>query len=80
MYGDRVLGIITDDDAFVSAPSRLPWTYSVLHTNIQECFNEAGVEILSPNYLALRDGKRVTTPRQYLPSEVSTRPSRASSS
>jgi small-conductance mechanosensitive channel len=65
-------------NAFVSAPSRLPWTYSDLHTNIQECFNEAGVEILSPSYLALRDGNRVTTPRQYLPSEVITRPSRAS--
>jgi small-conductance mechanosensitive channel len=44
-------------NAFVREPSQLPLTYSALHTNIQECFNEAGVEILSPNYLALRDEK-----------------------
>jgi small-conductance mechanosensitive channel len=67
-------------NAFVSTPSQLPRTHSVLHTNIQECFNAAGVEILSPNYLALRDGNRVTTPKQYRPSEVIKHPSRASSS
>jgi hypothetical protein len=31
-------------------------TYSALHANIQDKFNEAGVEILSPHYAALRDG------------------------
>jgi small-conductance mechanosensitive channel len=67
-------------NAFVSSPSQLDPIYSALHTNIQECFNEAGVELMSPNYLALRDGNRVTTPKQYLPSEVIKRPSRASSS
>jgi small-conductance mechanosensitive channel len=54
-------------NAHVSDPSNLPGIYSALHTNIQECFNEAGVEIMSPNYLALRDGNRQTTPRQHLP-------------
>jgi hypothetical protein len=49
--------------------------------NVQECFNEARVEIMSPNYLALRDGNRVTTPKQYPPrSEVIKHPGRASSS
>ena len=54
-------------NAFVSSPFPLPRTYSTLHANIQEGFNEAGVEIMSPNYFALRDGNQVTTPIQHLP-------------
>jgi small-conductance mechanosensitive channel len=56
-------------NAFVAAALPMPHTYSALHANIQECFNEAGVEIMSPNYFALRDGNQVTTPRQHLPSD-----------
>lgn len=36
--------------------------YSRLHSNIQEKFNEAGVEIMSPLYAAIRDGNTVTIP------------------
>ncbi len=56
-------------NAYVSSPVPLPRTYSALHANIQEAFNEAGVEIMSPNYFALRDGNQVTTPRQHLPAD-----------
>jgi len=41
--------------------------YSELHQNIQEAFNEAGVEILSPHYTQIRDGNKVTIPESYLP-------------
>ena len=54
-------------NAVVSSPVRLDRIYSALHANIQEAFNDAGVEIMSPNYFALRDGNQVTTPRQHLP-------------
>ena len=54
-------------NAFVASPIPLPLTYSALHANIQECFNTAGVEIMSPNYFALRDGNQVTIPRPHLP-------------
>lgn len=37
-------------------------TYSRLHQNIQETFNEAGVEIMSPHYRAVRDGNPATIP------------------
>ena len=40
--------------------------YSDLHQNIQDCCNEAGIEILSPHYRAARDGNMVTIPAQYL--------------
>jgi small-conductance mechanosensitive channel len=54
-------------NAFVASAAPMRGTYSGLHANIQECFNEAGVEIMSPNYFALRDGNPVTTPSQHLP-------------
>lgn len=42
--------------------SELPALYSALHANIQDSFAEAGVEILSPSYRALRDGNASTLP------------------
>ena len=36
--------------------------YSELHKHILEAFNEAGVEIMSPHYNALRDGNPSTIP------------------
>ena len=56
-------------NAFVASPLPLPRTYSALHANIQECFGKAGVEIMSPNYLALRDGNQVTIPTAHLASD-----------
>lgn len=43
--------------------------YSQLHQNIQDTFNEGGVEILSPHYRAARDGNMVTIPANYLPAD-----------
>ena len=37
--------------------------YSALHARIQDKFNEAGIEILSPRYAAVRDGNDTTIPR-----------------
>jgi small-conductance mechanosensitive channel len=41
--------------------------YSSLHQNIQDVFNDAGVEIMSPHYRAVRDGNRTTIPEEFLP-------------
>jgi hypothetical protein len=41
--------------------------YSHLHQNIQDAFNQGGVEIMSPHYTQVRDGNRVTIPESYLP-------------
>lgn len=43
--------------------------YSELHRNIQDCFNEAGIEIMSPHYSSLRDGNKTTIPEDYLPKD-----------
>jgi hypothetical protein len=40
---------------------------SNLHANILQQCNEAGIEILSPTYTALRDGNASTIPAEKLP-------------
>ncbi|HEY9260318.1 mechanosensitive ion channel family protein [Chitinophaga sp.] len=40
--------------------------YSDLHRNIQDHFNAAGVEIMSPHFFAHRDGNTSTVPPEYL--------------
>jgi small-conductance mechanosensitive channel len=54
-------------NAYTDAPEILPWVYSELHKNIQNTFNEGGVEIMSPHYTQLRDGHHSTIPADYLP-------------
>ncbi|RQV94755.1 mechanosensitive ion channel family protein [bacterium] len=44
---------------------------SDLNANIIDKFNEAGVEIMSPGYTAVRDGNRTAIPDDYLPKEYS---------
>ena len=54
-------------NAFTDKPHVMAVTYSQLHQNIQDRFNEAGVEIMSPHYSTLRDGNQTTIPANYLP-------------
>lgn len=56
-------------NAYTSAPSAMAVTYSQLHQNIQDYFNKAGVEIMSPHYQTLRDGNMTTIPEEYLPND-----------
>jgi small-conductance mechanosensitive channel len=53
-------------NAYTDKPSVMARTYSQLHQNIQDAFNEAGIEIMSPHYSSLRDGNRTTIPDAYL--------------
>lgn len=56
-------------NAYTEKPSIMAKIYSDLHQNIQEQFNGAGVEIMSPHYAQLRDGNRTTIPEGYLPKD-----------
>lgn len=47
-------------NAYTREPQRMAAIYSALHQNIQDHFNEAGVEIMSPTYIATRDGNAST--------------------
>ena len=50
-------------NAITRKPNQLPAVYSELHENIQNEFNETGIEIMSPIYHSLRDGNESTIPK-----------------
>jgi small-conductance mechanosensitive channel len=54
-------------NAYTQNPRQMVGIYSDLHQNIQDQFNEGGVEIMSPHYTQLRDGNKTTIPEKYLP-------------
>jgi hypothetical protein len=56
-------------NAYTEKPQIMERTYSFLHQNIQDAFNEAGVEIMSPHYGQIRDGNKTAIPDSYLPPE-----------
>ena len=50
-------------NAYTDQASKMAATYSTLHENILDEFNRGGVEIMSPSYLALRNGQQTTIPK-----------------
>ena len=55
-------------NAYIKDADNLAQITSDLHQQIQDTFNEAGVEIMSPHYFAQRDGNASTIPADYLKS------------
>lgn len=53
-------------NAYIKDADKQAQIYSDLHQNIQDKFNEAGVEIMSPHYMAMRDGNETTIPKNDL--------------
>ena len=53
-------------NAYIKEADKMPQIYSNLHQNIQDKFNEAGIEIMSPHYMAMRDGNETTIPKDDL--------------
>ncbi len=53
-------------NAYTQQPNLVFAIYSELHQNIQDIFNERGIEIMSPHYRAERDGNPTTIPAGYL--------------
>lgn len=56
-------------NAYIKDADKLAFIMSELHQNIQDFFNEAGVEIMSPHYYAGRDGNAITIPTDDLRNE-----------
>jgi small-conductance mechanosensitive channel len=54
-------------NAYTREPSRMSAIYSELHQNIQDEFNKAGIELMTPHYSALRDGNAAAIPSPFLP-------------
>ena len=49
-------------NAYTDRPGKMAYIYSELHKNIQDQFKEAGVEIMSPHFSAIRDGSNINIP------------------
>jgi small-conductance mechanosensitive channel len=56
-------------NAYTRAATQQHITYALLHQNIQDVFNEAGVEIMSAHYKYARDGNQSTVPAEHLPKD-----------
>ncbi len=54
-------------NAYTDRPNEMSRTYSALHQSIQDSFFDAGVEICSPHFTALRDGNAASIPQDHLP-------------
>ncbi len=54
-------------NAYIEDPIKLPAIQAELHQHIQDKCNENDIEILSPQYSAIRDGNHTTIPQSYLP-------------
>ncbi|WP_114777668.1 mechanosensitive ion channel family protein [Botryobacter ruber] len=63
-------------NAYTYSAQKMAVIYSGIHQNIQDKFNEAGIEILSPHYRAQRDGNATTIPADYLPQDYQAPPFR----
>ncbi|WP_455244956.1 mechanosensitive ion channel family protein, partial [Petrachloros mirabilis] len=59
-------------NAYTGHPNKMTTIYAELHQHIQDKFNEAGLEIMSPHYTQIRDGNKTTIPDQYLPKDYQT--------
>jgi len=55
------LNVYTDDASVMAR------TYSELHRNVLDAFNQANVEIMSPHYRATRSGDRAAIPKESPP-------------
>jgi small-conductance mechanosensitive channel len=56
-------------NAYTKEANKQAGIYSQMHQHIQDCCNEAGIEIMSPHYSAMRDGNMTTVPGDYLPED-----------
>ncbi len=54
-------------NAYTNDAALMPRTLSLLMANLQDHFNAAGLEIMSPTYYALRDGNTITIPESERP-------------
>ena len=56
-------------NAYTKSPNEMANIMSDLHENIQDSFNKAGVEIMSPHYKSVRDGNAIAIPEENRPAD-----------
>ncbi len=63
-------------NAYTKFPHKQSLIYSELHKNILEVFHQAGIELLSPSFTAVRDGSTLDMPETNRPEKGSINPIR----
>lgn len=58
--------VVYQINAYTRHPEKMATIYSDLHQHIQDLFNEAGIEIMSPHFMGVRQAERVFMPDEYL--------------
>ena len=58
--------VVYQINAYTRNPEKMALIYSELHQNIQDLFNEAGIEIMSPHFMGVRQADQVFMPDEYL--------------
>lgn len=58
--------VVYQINAYTRHPEKMAVIYSQLHQNIQDMFNEAGIELLSPHFMGVRQTDQIFMPEEYL--------------
>ena len=58
--------VVYQINAYTRHPENMAQIYSKLHENIQDVFNDAGIEIMSPHFMGVRQADQVFMPEEYL--------------
>ena len=58
--------VVYQINAYTRHPEHMAAIFSHLHQHIQDEFFEAGVEIMSPHYMGIRNSDQVFMPNEYL--------------
>ena len=58
--------VVYQINAYTRHPEHMAAIFSHLHQHIQDVFFEAGVEIMSPHYMGVRNSDQVFIPNEYL--------------
>ena len=58
--------VVYQINAYTRHPEHMALIFSQLHQQIQDLFNDAGIEIMSPHYMGVRQTEEVFMPDEYL--------------
>ena len=58
--------VVYQINAYTRHPEQMATIFSHLHQHVQDLFNEAGIEIMSPHFMGVRQTDQVFMPDEYL--------------
>lgn len=58
--------VVYQINAYTRHPEKMALIYSQLHQNIQDMFHAAGIELLSPHFMGVRQADQIYMPDEYL--------------